>query len=357
MTRWLIFAALCLPAGASWLAGEATALTPVIQLAAEYIPNLVYHDESLTVVMRVTNRGTAPATGPLLVTAVFPAGGRTVVASRDLDLAPGAEARLSLELPVVVFERPVRNLAIAAGTASFALRLIQPGDPVPAFSVDPGNACLDRDGMRLVLVVTHRVFTANRRWLFAHWAAGRLFPARACASILVMAAPLAEAGGPPSYLASLKAAVPSVDILPLADLPAGGAAPVLVNCALVRDGLARPARERAVLCLPYTDVLRGTGRREYRLAVEWMVQMLERAGYADIRIVAPAAPAALAGRMQGYLDELADIAGVYAHPFISAAPPAAADYWAVDPDGNMAGRFPNARGQAALDRSLRAVVR
>jgi hypothetical protein len=357
MGRWLILAVLCLPAGGPGLAGAENAPPAVMGLAAEYIPNLVYHDESLTVVMRVTNRGTVPATAPLVVTAVFPAGGRTVVASRDLNLAPGAEARLSLDLPVAVFDRPVGTLAFAAGTASSALRLVQPGEPVPAFSVDPGNACLDRDGMRLVLVVTHRVYIANRRWLFAHWAAERFLPARACASSLVMAAPLAEAGGPPSYLGSLKAAVPSADILALADLPAGGAAPVLVNCALVRDGLARPVRERAVLCLPYTDVLRGTGRREYRLAVECMVQMLERAGYADIRIVAPASPAALEGRMQGYLDELADIARVYECPFVPSTPLSARDYWAADPDGNMAARFPNARGQAALDRFLRDMVR
>jgi hypothetical protein len=195
-------------------------------------------------------------------------------------------------------------------------------------------------------------FVQKRKWVFAKWFKHKVLTPRSYSSFLFLGAPLCRDDDTQrNYMSLLDKWVPDLTFVRLTDFSDQGAYPVLANAVRFREALSSFIKERVILFMPYSDFIAGTGKREYRMCVEFMIQRLKRVGYAysDIKIIAPAVPENLEKQFRPYIHELADIARVYYIPF--AVPRELGDplLWAqTGCDERVVARYPTPEGHRKI---------
>ena len=328
---------------------------PRCSMEVEYLPNFVYDDEKVTAAVRISLAGDGPFKGLLAVESSFidRASGDTV--QREVSLENKPQQRFHFNLDQIVFGRKIRYIRFSikteehvSGPASYDLRLVRPEENLPEYTLENGMHFKKRSGERLIFVIRHMQYVQKRKWLFVKWIGNRFKRPAAYKTWLLLAAPLCtEKNDRRNYISVLKDHVHGITHVELSDFSDQGSYPILENAVRFRPALDSPVRERAVLFLPYSDFLSGTGKREYRMCCEFIIQRLYKAGYNynNMKIVAPAVPKPLEKQFEPYIQQLAQIAMIYYIPFSVPSDLGDMSLWAVGNRKQQAvSRYPTFKG-------------
>ena len=228
-----------------------------------------------------------------------------------------------------------------------------------------------RTGDRAVLSLRQRTSQADRQWYLWKRLAERLGEGVRPASVLVLGARLSEPAvkhieepiEPPPYLARVRrdAGTP----VGLKALPGVGErealSPVLADLAEALETFAGQApAELVVWVVACDDARRATPLGTFRKAAEFLLSRARRWGAGRLVVMFVPEPAVPAERRALYSEELRRAAGAYRGSFAQLDELVEVRFWAAEgPAGpqRALGRYPNARGHAALAEAILGRIR
>jgi hypothetical protein len=341
-----------------WLAGPATALAGDAarpRLCIEYLPGIVYEDESITVCVRVEAGGEEP-TAFRLTTWLLDE--ETYILDKgvaDGTAAPGAPWRYHGSLspgewtPATLWV----ELSPPGGdvVASLMVRVLSGRETLPALRVE-GMRLVDGEGHRVIARIEHRVYEPEQRWPLVRWLQQQLVgEGWAFRRALVLGDDL----GAPSdgYLSALAAASEvETAVVPVSSSPDAAGPPILRAVAALTSAQLDAEPEVAVLCLGNCDSDFGTDVIEFGRALELILQQLEARGCSQVILVAPVGPSTHRKRLARYARAARQVAYTYRARFLDVADDLADEHWAAGSDGQVLLRLPNPDGQAALAEAI-----
>ena len=328
-------------------------------LVVEYLPNFVYDDEKITAVVKAINTGKGLYQGSLSVESGFNSGSTGSIIQQEVTLAEKGKVRFTFNLDLLLFKQKVQFIRFILRKAkedtpgiSYMIKIVHPEETLPDYDIENGLNFVLKSGKRIIFVIKHMKFVQKRRWIFAKWFKHKVATSRSYRSFLFFGAPLSGKENERfSYMPLLKKRKKDIEIIKFTDFPKKGAYPILANAIQFRAGLKSALKERAIIFFPYSDFVAGTGKREYRMCCEFIIQRLRDSGYTykDMKIIAPAVPKVLEKQFEPYFNELADIARIYYIPFTVPRELGDISLWSVKgTDNQMISRFPTLEGHRKI---------
>jgi len=304
--------ALCL---ALWLSGAAVAGERGLAMRVDFLPNLIYDGDPLTLCVSLVNRTAAAVGGE--VRCVLAVGRRTLAepATRVLEARPGGEDRFETMWRLVQLKETATltiTLTVAGETIASEKVAIYPASlRMPALTLGDGFLT-DEHGHRVVLVVRRQVREPESRWALLRYLHRRLSGGRTrAASALFLGDQLTETLAE-SYVTKLRSrgAMERFTWLPVAhptEADQAGGAIYRTLAAFSQSALSRPY-DLAVLFVGSEEARFGTDAQEFRRAIDLMSGLLKKRGTQRVVFVAPIAPAPLAERIRLYDRHLRSVA-------------------------------------------------
>jgi hypothetical protein len=341
--------------------------TPLYTILIDYLPNFVYDDEKITAVLRVVNNSDSELNGRLIVVRKIIAGSETGKIQKKVAIKRGEENQYTFNIDLSALNKKIRFISIQMKIGEgnpkeeHEIRILGYNEKLLPYSLKDGSHFVLKTGKRVIFEIEHMKFVQKRKWVFAKWLQKRLTASRRYNSFLFLGAPLCRSGElKDSYLQMIRHDLSPMDIVKFVDFPETGAYPILENAVRFKAAVDIHKKDRAVLFLPYSDLIYGTGKREYRMCCEFMLQRLFQAGYAyrDILIVTPAVPERLSEKFKPYTEVLGKIARIYYIPIKVSEDLRKNRWWSVEEDNDSVyGRYPNTKGHFVIGEYLKNEIR
>jgi len=346
----------------AWLVGCASALAAgeaePPRLRVEYLPNILYEDEPLTVCTRVESGGEGAAAVRLTVSLRDGAGHALASESAEGTAGPESPWRRQWSLAAAKGSPATLDLALARGGsetsfATLAVGILSGREPLPPLEVK-GTDLADASGRRVVVRIEHRVRVVEERWPLVRWVGYQLHGDRwSFRRPLVLGDDLgAPADG---YLALLGGSSEpwTASVVGVATGARDAGPPVFRAVAALTAAKLSPAPDLAVLCLGARDPDFGTDVMQFGRALELIVQQLEARGCRQVVLVAPVGPAHLRKRLAPYVQAAEQVAYTYQARFLDVGAQMADEYWrGEEKDARLVLRLPNAAGQRAIAEAI-----
>lgn len=319
-----------------------------VAMRIDYLPNLIYDGERLTLCGAVVNPtpvavqavvscslvgdGKPPAKPPEDIKVVAPAG-KEGGFERDWVVAELDRVAL-LSVTLHVGDKRVAQAEFAVIPASLRLPELKLGD----------DCLLDGDGRRAVLVVRRQVRERESKWLVVKvieraFTGGKVSPVSA-----LFIGDLLAKDVETSYLSALRASpvMSRFSFLGIAhplDSERAGRAVLMTLCSFSKSALAREY-DMAVLFLGSEEPRFGTDADEFRKAVDLICGLLRARGCRHIAIAEPVAPAELEQRVERYREAVRSVAHAAAARTFNPQPAVERSGWGrapwPGPDANRA---------------------
>ncbi len=286
-----------------------------IALRIDYLPNLIYDGERLTLCGAVIN--STPATVQAVVSCLLVGDGKPSSKPVDIEVVvpAGKEAGFEagwvvagldraevLSVSLGVSDRPIVQTDFVVIPASLQLPELKLGD----------DCLLDGDGRRAVLVVRRQIRERESKWLVVKLieraiTGGKVQPASA-----LFVGDLLAKDVETSYLSFLRASpvMSRFSFLGVAhplDSERAGRAILRTLCSFSRSALTREY-DMAVLFLGSEEARFGTDADEFRKAMDLMCGLLRARGCRHIAIAEPVAPTELGRRAERYREAVRSVA-------------------------------------------------
>lgn len=339
-------------------------------LIADYLPAALYESDGLTACLRVENRTKAEAELEIAVAAYGEEDKVRYTGKEKLRVAGGKFGDFQRDNET----KDVRRIVFAlkqrgadAALATVTARLLRAGEAWPETRVESGRL-LDAQGAVLVPVTVRRLHETDRRWAPVRWALG-LKEQDAATRPKHARLFLPASWGVSDPSTPQEKAEPAFGDLAPEGTPAGGLGPYALKgvapvLQAAGDALRRieSAKEdakglRAVIVLPPEDLRAATDPRQYRIALEMLLERLTQAGVAQTVLVGPVAFGISRERHEVLWKEVQAIVQAHGARAVPAADFLDEKLWRVDPDteGAYADR-PNAAGRKKIGQALKDLL-
>ncbi len=320
-----------------------------VAVRVDYLPNLIYDGERLTLCGAVANP--TPGAVQAVVSCSLVRDGKPPAKPVDIDVAAPAGKEAGFETGWVV--EGLERTAVLAVTLRVGDRRVGQAEfaVVPASLHLPeltlGDDCLlDSDGRRAVLVVRRQIRERESKWLVVKLieravTGGKVRPASA-----LFVGDLLAKDVDTSYVSLLRSnpSMSRFSFLGIAhplDSERAGRAILRTLCSFSRSALTREY-DMAVLFVGSEEARFGTDVDEFRKAVDLMCGLLRERGCRYIAIAEPVAPAALEPRVERYGEAVRSVAHAAAARTFNPQPAVASAGW-----GNAPWPGPDARRAVA----------
>ncbi|MCX7806431.1 MAG: hypothetical protein N3A38_14785 [Planctomycetota bacterium] len=359
------------------------------RLIADYLPNILYTGDDLTVCLRAENASGRKA--PLSIALEFQeAGGkrrRPHMEEGECPLGGFLHYRRTHEIGGAVsfsYTLKVEGREVARHT----VRIVRPEDAFPvrarSYSFDAEGAAVadspdPRDqltharaggiwdevtGERLLFLIAPRLRKEDRRWAPLRWMFGEAGTSRPPGRPAVFVPEVRSAGpaGGASLAALLKSKAGVVEIVELPPPSPLGAEPVLETacrvCAWMESKGKNEQPDRVVALLPIEDAEWATGPREYRLALELLLSRLETMGAPGVALAPPVSASVPRKRLDVYRTQIRETVTIYGQSFADTEKLLADEYWrAAEGVDAVLGEKMNSKGIERLADELLKWVR
>ena len=291
-------------------------VTGSIAMRINYLPDLVYDGERLTLCASVLNRTREAVRGR--VSCSFVAGGRAVgnTINRDVAAPPGRDAffragwRVSdlkdtatLTVLLTVDKEEIGRQTVAVHPASLQLPELRLGDD---FLVDDSN------GDRVVLVVRRQVRARQSRWPVVRLVERAFSGSKVKAASALFVGDLLARDEAGSYVSLLKS---NEDLSRFSFVAVkhprrserAGRAILQTLCEFSKSALKR-RYDLVLIFAGSEEAMFGTDVAEFRRAVDLMCGVAKSRGARYVAFVAPVAPPKLAGRTERYRRAIRSVA-------------------------------------------------
>lgn len=288
-------------------AGSALAAEAPVAVRVDYLPNLIYDGECLSLCGAVVNRTSGGARARITCALSAEDGPDLGTRTRELTVPAGDEARFELSWRLVHLGTPVTlalSLTVGDRTSSRPPVVIHPASlDMPELTVAK-NHLVDDERRRVVLVVRRQARERESRWAVLRWAKSVIAGDKIDPASGLLVGDLLAEDEKQSYVARLKASgvMGEFDFLPVrhpAEADRAACAVLRTVAAFSRSALDR--RYDAVLFFLGSEEARfGTDVEEFRKAVDLMSGLARKRGTQVVGFVQPAAPPRLARRTAAY---------------------------------------------------------
>ncbi len=303
------------------LSGAATALeaqSPAT-IRLDYLPNLVYDGEVVSVCGTIVNRADDAARARVTCSVSTPTGRQWLDRTRDIPVNGGEESQFEFRLRPAWLSQPLHldlEVELHGRSQSLPTIIIYPASVnLPELSVQD-NHLVDNQGRRAILVVRRQTRERHSRWAVARWARTVVSGGKLDPSSGLLVGDLLARDENRSYVAALKASnvMAEFDFLTVAHTTCedNAACGILRTvAAFSKSGLAR-RYDIMLFFLGSEEARFGTDIEEFRRAIDLITGLARDRGTRKVGLIMPAAPAHLTHRTERYqqvLTTLADISG------------------------------------------------
>jgi len=348
-TCWLRIAAALAAAGA--FCAPAQAAAPVT-LRIDYLPNLIYDGEKLTLCGSVVNRTTD--TVRVRVSCSLRVGQSPLGKAVDNDLAPagGKEQRFEVTWPIKDLDRPatlsavltVGSAAVQAETATVHPSALG----LPELDL-VDDYLVDHKGDRAVLVVRRQIRERETKWAVVKLVRRAVSGDKIDSASALFVGDLLADDAASSYVSRLRAdkqmdRFSFLTVRHPSDSARAGCAVLRTLCRFSKAALKR-RYDLALLFIGSDEARFGTDVEEFRKAIDLMSGQIKARGCQHVVFISPVAPRRLAARIERYRRVVESVAH-------------AADAKVFDPQPVVAragwgrGRAPGPEGGRALSESI-----
>ncbi len=329
-------------------------------LAVDYIPNIQYARDALTLVL--TARLPGNAKGASVSVRLTGKGGRTLKdVTWQLDNGSRDErGALRREFDFGTVRWSGLTAELSGGNvepARVEIACFDEDGPFPA--VRPRGARLvDGKGRVAIFRLERRNRAEDRRWILLRKIADGISEGEAPSSVVIFGHPLAGGKDASEGIGHSLAAAGLKSTDKTARPGETDPVPVLSTLAAVGTGAAASKAKAAVLVLPPEDVDQGTRIEEYRRAVGLMLVRMRAAGFSPIVVMGPANFSAPTGQLAKYTKAAKEAAWGHRAGFVDPAPALDGRFFRLSPDrAGVYGTYPNEEGRKKLAKLIMGELR